>query len=153
LNYMKMVRFIEVSGDYVLSETQFSEREEFFRHNYPRKKIVPPFVIIESIFQTAGRMVRAYTNDKFGGIIASFSNFNFIRPIFANETVRISSRFKSGHEKSCMVLINLVVEDQVILENGKLMLILEPGIVSDHLNNSLASDLEGQKNYFLGALK
>lgn len=147
---MKMVNFILVEGDYALSEAIFSEREEFFRNSFPNKKIVPSFVIIESIFQTAGRMIRAHTSDAYGGIIASFSNFNFTRPILANEAVRISSYLKSSNEKSCLVFISLTVENEVIFENGKLMLVLEPTIVSDQLNNSLCSDLLDQRKYFIG---
>lgn len=150
MNYMKMVSFVVVKSDYTISETAFYEREEFFRDSFPNKKIVPTFVIMESIFQTAGRMVRAYTNSEYGGIIASFSNFNFTRPILANETIRISSHLKSSNEKSCFVLISLTVENEPILQNGKLMLILEPAIISNQLNKFIFSDLLDQRKYFIG---
>ena len=65
MNYMNMVKFEKVSREESLAIIYFQEREEIFRNELEHSSIVPYFVVIEAIFQTAGRAAREYSNNKY----------------------------------------------------------------------------------------
>lgn len=145
---MKMVEFLKITPDYVTSYVRFSKREEFFRNYFEKIKIVPSYVIMESIFQTAGRLIRCRTNDQYGGIIASFSKFNFERPILPNEDVIIHTEFVSEINMTCMTGVSVEADSKKILNRGKLMLMYEPAIISDRLNNQVIDENKKLVSYF-----
>lgn len=154
MNYMNMVRFEKVTREEATAVLYFQEREEIFKTENSISGIVPYFVIIESLFQTAGRVAREYSDNVYGGIIVSFNDFNFSRPVFSDEYLTIKARILSYNEKAKVFYfqISLYGENDTILENGTVLIKQEKQITSDYLNNSIQVPVE-QKLKELGCVK
>ncbi len=144
MNYMNMVKFTNVSLEESTAVIYFQEREEIFKAENDCLNIVPYFVLIEAIFQTAGRVAREYSNNIYGGIIASFSDFCFSRPIFTDEMLTIKAKILSYNEKAKVFYfqVSLYCEDEVILPNGIILIKQEKIISSEYLNNSINKSVE-----------
>lgn len=148
MNYMQAVEFTYISTEYVESKVFYQKREEIFRGYFDFIKIVPWFIINEACFQTAGRLIRENTNNEYGGIVLSFNNFYFTRPLLPNETIFIKAILKSLTKESAFINLSVQVDNEVIVNNGKLILLLTKEIVSNHLNNQLPNEKEIIKNIF-----
>lgn len=149
MNYMQAVEFLEISRDKAVSRIFYQKREEFFRNHFNFIKIVPWFLINEACFQTAGRLVREHTANKFGGIVASFSNFNYTRPFLPNENIIINIKLQSINDKSSLFYLSIKIEEEVVLKKGKLILLLNEEIISKTLNNQIPDENKNLKQYFL----
>lgn len=123
MNYMNMVKFIQLDVHRAISRLSCHEREEFFRHYFKKVKIVPIFVITEAIFQTAGRIARKKKNSSLGGLIASYRGFEFNSPLFANQDYFIHAELKSENE------IGYCFEAKISLDEAGHNLIMKPGYI------------------------
>lgn len=141
---MNMVKFINVTLEESIAVIYFQEREEIFKAENDCSNIVPYYVLIEAIFQTAGRVAREYSNNIYGGIIASFSDFCFSRPVFTDELLTIKAKILSYNDKAKVFYfrISLHGEDDVILPNGVILIKQEKIISSEYLNNSINKSVE-----------
>lgn len=147
MNYMQAVDFVEITTEKVEAHVLYQRREEFFRYHHQHKKIVPWYIIIEAIFQTGGRLIREATGGKKAGIIISFRNFHFARPLLPSEHILINVKLQSLKEDVALVDIQLISQKK-ILETGQIMFGLRAEIVSEHLNNHMPGDLSNNISYF-----
>lgn len=145
MNYMNMVKFIHVSFKNAVASICFQEREELFNKDINQTNIVPNFVIIEAIFQTAGRIAREYSNNVYGGIIVSFNNFNFIRPVFTDEQLTINANLLSYNDKAKVFYLQVSLsgeENEKILPDGVVLIKQVKQITSDYLNNNMKFSID-----------
>lgn len=137
MNYMKMVNFIHITDSDIKAEIVFQEREEIFTNTLNKDVIVPYYVVLEAMFQTAGRLARAITNNVYGGSIVSLSNFTFSRPILLNENITINAKILSfsDEQKSYFFQIILETENEQIIPEATLIIKQEQNILTENLNN------------------
>ena len=145
---MKMVSFIDISPSKVISEFIYKENQDF--SELDQIILVPNYLVLEAMFQTAGRVAREYSNNKCGGSIVSFSNFNLVRPIFCNELLHIKAELISFNQhRRCFFLGVSVYKDQeVIVKDGRLLIIQDTAIQPQFLNNRYPVDI----NHYLEKL-
>ncbi|WP_379134453.1 hypothetical protein [Paenibacillus sp. sgz500958] len=141
---MKLVSFTRLSSTEVESCQVLQPREDVFESEFDTGLTIPFFVLLESIFQTAGRLAREVTNNQYGAGIVSFSNFAFARPIFPDEKVTFSAKLLSINEdiRSFFFQIKISVEGQIIVPDGKLITKQEDVIATSDLNNSMMLSVE-----------
>lgn len=140
MNYMNMVTFITLTKNKAMSKLCCQKREAYFRDYFDNIKIVPIFIILEAIFQTAGGAARSSRlENTLGGVIACYRKFNFYRPIMANEEFFISAELRAEDEKGSFYEIS-VAEDinmkKIIMENGTLIVSKYAGLSKDILTSS-----------------
>ena len=146
MNYMTMVKFEKVSLEESLATIYFQEREELFKKELDHSNIVPYFVIIEAIFQTAGRVAREYSDNTYGGIIVSFNDFCFNRPIFADEQLKAKILSYNNNSKVYYLHVSLYGDTDIILSNGVIMIKQVKQITSNYLNSSIKMPIDKNLN-------
>lgn len=134
-----MVKFKSLSLNDALAILCFQEREEIFKNELDCSHIVPYYVILEALFQTAGRIAREYSENTYGGIIVNFSDFDFTRPVFFNEELTIKAWIKSYNSKMRIFYfsVSLLIRDEIVLPEGHIMIKQTNQIKSNYLNNSI----------------
>lgn len=139
MNYMKMIHFVHTSSTEVTSKFIYKESEEFSEVDKPF--IVPSYLILEAMFQTAGKVAREYSNHQSGGSIVSFGNWHFKRPVFSNETMWIRAQFLSFHPtKRCFFIkVSMDSDSENIITSGEVIIMQDQSIENQYLNNT---DLE-----------
>ena len=142
MNYMQMVSFVETSSSEVLSKFIYKRNEEYSELDKPI--LVPSYLVLEAIFQTAGKVAREYSNNKCGGSIVSFSGFTLVRPVFSNELINIKARLISFNEaRRCFFLdVSVYAGQEVIVHNGQVLIMQDEAIKSQFLNNTDAVDVD-----------
>lgn len=151
MNYMSMVSFVKLDSQYAIGKLCCQKREEFFREYFSKIKIVPIFMILESVFQTAGRIAREGKINISGGVIASFRSYDFSRPIFANEDFYIHVELKSENQTGlCFeTSIGASLEDMnSIMNKGVLIIARHQGIEAGQLNSSPLDEIQGLISMF-----
>lgn len=151
MNYMSMVPFVKVDSRVAISRLLCQKREEFFRHYFKKAKIVPVFVILESIFQTAGRIAREGKINISGGVIASFRGYDFSRPIFANEDCYIHAELKFENETGLCFETSIglsQVDKDSVMKSGMLIIARHRGIEGGQLNSSPINEVDELISYF-----
>jgi len=150
MNYLNMVDFLVVNEEKVISRLCCQKRESYLRAFFDNVKIIPNFIILEAIFQTAGRLARNQNqNNSSGGIIASYRNFCFTRPLFAGEDIQIIANCVSSNEKSFYFKIFIVNDKQEkILENGTLIISKLKNLKGSVFNNFENKNIETLKEKF-----
>lgn len=144
MNYMNMVKFERVSLEESLATIYFQEREELFKRELDYSNIVPYFAIIEAVFQTAGRVAREYSNNTYGGIIVSFNDFCFNRPIFTDEQLTLKAKILSYNDNSKVyyLRVSLYRDTEIILPNGVVLIKQVKQITSSYLNSSIKMPID-----------
>lgn len=139
MNYMHMVKFKSLSLRDALAVLCFQEREEIFKNELNCSNIVPYYVILEALFQTAGRIAREYSENTYGGIIVSFSDFDFTRPVFFNEELTIKAWIKSYNSRLRIFYfsVTLLIGNKTVLPEGHIMIMQTNQIKSNYLNNNI----------------
>lgn len=148
MNYMNMVKFEKVNLEESLATIYFQEREELFKRELDCSNIVPYFAIIEAVFQAAGRVAREYSNNTYGGIIVSFNDFCFNRPIFADEQLTLKAKILSYNDNSKVyyLQVSLYADTDIILPNGVVLIKQVEQITSSYLNSSIKIPIDKNLN-------
>jgi 3-hydroxymyristoyl/3-hydroxydecanoyl-(acyl carrier protein) dehydratase len=150
MNYMHLIKITSLDKDTVKSRVCFYKREEFFRNHFNKIKVVPSFLLLEAIFQTAGRLSRFVHGNKMGGTIVSFRHFSLSRPIFANEELMITACLISSNAGSSYFSVDVFSSEpsleEHLLKSGKLLISLNEGIATKKLNNDMGNELEEHIN-------
>lgn len=145
-----MVEFLKIKPDYTKSFAVYQHREEFFRHHYDLKKVVPWYVINESIFQTGGGdLFVLLRKTKKAGVIISIKKFDYSRPILAGERVYYEAYLKALKNESAAVCVK-AYNNSFSMENGMIIFGLSSNVVSKKLNNSRHEELNQNTQYFMG---
>lgn len=139
MNYMRMVSFKKISKEEAISEIFFQEREAVLINEFDKKPSIYNFMVIEAIFQTAGRVAREYTDNKYGGIIVGFNEFKFKHNINLNKLIEIKAKLISYNEKlkSFFLEVSVYEEGKIILNKGTIIIKQDENISSHYLNNDL----------------
>lgn len=148
MNYMQAVELTEINPNSIKARVFYQKREVFFTFPFDRIQIVPAYVIHEAIFQTAGRLVRVKSENKKAGIVASFRDFKFLRPLLPNEMITIEAHVVSIKEECIFFRIKVLVEEEIIIEKGSLILLMTDSILSPHLNNQMPQENEEMIQFF-----
>lgn len=140
MNYLKMVAFKSTSKSEGSALFTFKNSEEV--NALDKDCIVPNFMILEAIFQAAGKVAREYSDNKRGAYIVSFSGMKFNRVVLSYEQLIIESKLMSMNKMNgCIYLsISAFVDKEVILKNVRLILKQSDDISTGYLNNSSLSD-------------
>lgn len=148
MNYMKMVDFIKVGNEAVTSRFIVKENER--RECIENKVLVPNFLILEAIFQTAGKVAREFTNNVSGGTIVSFKNLNYVRPIFTNEITNMEARLISYNKirKCLFIKVKVLIDHEVIIKDVDVIIMQDSSIKTDYLNNTTNQFKENILNKF-----
>lgn len=123
-------------------------REDVFEAECDTGLTVPFYVLLESVFQTAGRLAREVTHNRHGAGIVSFSNFVFARPVFQDEQVTYYAKLLSVNEekRSFFFRITISAEGQLIVPDGRLITKQEDVISTHSLNNNIRLSAEDGMN-------
>jgi hypothetical protein len=134
---MKMIDFLEVSSEKSIS--QFIYRESDKINSFDIARLVPFYSVIEAIFQTAGAVARAFTENKKGGYIVNFSNLKFKRPVMMGELIIITANFISYSERQeCFFLnteLKTALENDILVNGCDLIIKQDKSITTGKLNN------------------
>lgn len=100
---------------------------------------VPSYLIIESIFQTAGRLVREYKQKQYGGYIVQIKGLSFSKPIYCNTLITIKAKYISYNKKNeCSFVSISVTQGNILLVNGATLIIKQDSSIKEEfLNNSI----------------
>ncbi|MDR1418191.1 MAG: hypothetical protein LBI80_03440 [Endomicrobium sp.] len=137
MNYMKMINFLEVSPKKSISRFIYRESEEISSFDIAR--LAPFYSVIEAIFQTAGAVARAFTENKKGGYIVNFSNLKLKRPVMMDELIIITANFISYSERQeCFFLkteLKTALENDILVNGCDLIIKQDKSITTGKLNN------------------
>ena len=135
MNYMKMVAFTKVTIQKSSAVFIFKNSEEV--NIIDNEGIVPGFMILEAIFQTAGKVAREYSGNTRGAYVVSFSGMKMSRILFSYELLLLHAELTSMNQANqCFFLtISAFVGDENILQKGRLILKQSDDIKTDRLNN------------------
>lgn len=122
MNYLKIMEKHLVNSKYAIGKLYCQEREEVFRYYFYNKKVVPPFIVFESIFQTAAAVIRFKYPNRKQIVIASVRNFHFDEVILPNQEIIICTELKAEQTNAFYFVVSLSVQDKSILSNGALIL-------------------------------
>lgn len=135
MNYMKMVAFTKVTSE--KSSTIFTYKNSEEVNRMDNDGIVPSFMVLEAIFQTAGRVAREYSGNTRGAYVVSFSGMKMSRVIFSYEKLEIHAELTSINQANhCFFLtISAFVGSENIIQKVRLILKQSDDIRTDQLNN------------------
>lgn len=136
MNYMKIISYDYISSSEVISKFIFKESENI--NIVDKTLIVPYFMVLEGIFQTAGKVARESTGNRFGAYIVSFKKVKFKRPIFKNEVINIKATLNKINNQNKCTLFNIYVSagEEIIIDGCSLILKQDENVDSSQLNNS-----------------
>lgn len=148
MRYMQLVSFTRVGPMEAESCQVLQPREDVFEAECDTGLTVPFYVLLESVFQTAGRLAREVTHNRHGAGIVSFSNFVFVRPVFQDEQVTYYAKLLSVNEekRSFFFRITISAEGQLIVPDGRLITKQEDVISTHSLNNNIRLNAEDGMN-------
>ena len=137
-----MVAFKNVTQTESDSLFIFKNSEE--TNSFDTDSIVPTFMLIEALFQSAGKVAREGSGNNRGAYIVSFSKLKLKRPIFSYEKLEIHSKILSTNGSSgCFFFtVSAKVKNETVLENMSLILKQDKYIKPKFLNNCTVLDSE-----------
>jgi len=148
MNYLRMVEHVSIDSDKIISRFHLTERE-FYKNNI-MPLVVPTYMLLESSFQSAGRLLRVRNKNKAAGIIASFRNYSFSRPVFVGEIITINCKYLRGSKEIEYYGINMIDEDNdyVMNNQGILVMLHEVSILSESLSTQNINNIKKYKEQF-----
>lgn len=148
MRYMQLVSFTRVSTSEAEACQVLQPREDVFEAELDTGLTVPFYVLLESVFQTAGRLAREVTHNRYGAGIVSFSNFVFARPVFQDEQVTYYARLLSVNEeiRSFFFRVTISAGGEIIVPDGRLITKQENVISTHSLNNNTRLSAEDGMN-------
>lgn len=148
LRYMQLVSFTRISASEAEACQVLQPREDIFEAELDTGLSVQFYVLLESVFQTAGRLAREVTHNRYGAGIVSFSNFVFARPVFQDEEVTYSAKLLSVNEelRSFFFRVTIAAGGEVIVPDGRLITKQEDVISTQSLNNNTRLSAEEGMN-------
>lgn len=136
MDYMKMVLFKNVTKESSRALFVFKNSEKV--NSFDNDCIVPVFMLIEAVFQTAGKVAREFSGNVRGAYVVSFNNLKFERIAYSYEIIEIHSKMVSVNTSNGCFFFNVsaYIKNEVILESATLILKQSDDIRTDYLNNN-----------------
>lgn len=149
MNYIKMIELVRVDSLHAVSTASFQSREALVDETVWKYPMIPLYLLIEAVFQNAGRLRRFVQGEDSGGVIVGMSGFQFFRPVFENEVLFFHASLLSASDNACYFDNRIVTDSQdIVLAGGKLIISKNERIDPSILNRNSKTDFQNEKKEF-----
>ena len=142
MNYLHMLDSITITQRTAYSQCCFSQREGLFDLNLHKIAIVPTYVVLEAIFQTAGYLLQNLDQPNTAAMVASCKRFEWSRPIYANETLMIQIDHEFSHQHNHLFMVSTSINNTLIIKEGQVIMTPQPTISIEAIAQPAAPNAE-----------